>query len=32
MHCTFICDDDTLQAQARQYKQRLLAWLEVNHG
>ncbi len=23
MHCTFICDDDTLQAQARQYKQRL---------
>lgn len=32
MHCTFICDDDTLQAQARQYKQRLLAWQEVNHG
>ncbi|EIW6939321.1 glutathione-regulated potassium-efflux system ancillary protein KefF, partial [Salmonella enterica subsp. enterica serovar Typhi] len=26
------CDDDTLQAQARQYKQRLLAWQEVNHG
>ncbi|HCI7067990.1 TPA: glutathione-regulated potassium-efflux system ancillary protein KefF, partial [Salmonella enterica] len=23
---------DTLQAQARQYKQRLLAWQEVNHG
>jgi putative NADPH-quinone reductase len=22
MHCTFICDDETLQAQARHYKQR----------
>lgn len=32
MHCTFICDDDTLQALARQYKQRLLTWKEVNHG
>jgi len=32
IHRTFVCDDETLQAQARQYKQRLQAWLEVQHG
>ena len=26
MHCTFICDDETLEGQARHYKQRLLEW------
>ncbi len=28
MHCTFICDDETLQAQARRYRQRLIDWQE----
>ncbi|MCM7804465.1 NAD(P)H-dependent oxidoreductase, partial [Enterobacter kobei] len=32
MHCTFVCDDETLQAQARHYKQRLLEWQETHHG
>jgi glutathione-regulated potassium-efflux system ancillary protein KefF len=32
MHCTFVCDDETLQAQARHYKQRLLDWQEHHHG
>ena len=32
MHCTFVCDDETLQAQARHYKQRLLEWQEAHHG
>lgn len=32
MHCTFICDDETLQAQARHYKQRLMEWQEAHHG
>jgi glutathione-regulated potassium-efflux system ancillary protein KefF len=32
MHCTFVCDDETLQAQARHYKQRLLEWQEVHNG
>ncbi len=31
-HCTFICDDETLQAQARRYKQLLLDWQETHHG
>ena len=32
MHCTFICDDETLEGQARHYKQRLLEWQEAHHG
>ena len=32
MHCTFVCDDETLQAQARHYKQRLLEWQETHNG
>ncbi|MND96445.1 Glutathione-regulated potassium-efflux system ancillary protein KefF [compost metagenome] len=32
MHCTFVCDDETLQAQARHYKQRLLDWQETHNG
>lgn len=32
MHCTFICDDDTLSAQAQAYQQRLASLLEVQHG
>ena len=32
MHCTFVCDDETLQAQARHYKQRLLEWQETQNG
>ena len=32
IHRTFVCDDETLQAQARQYKQRLQTWLEVQRG
>jgi glutathione-regulated potassium-efflux system ancillary protein KefC len=30
MHCTFICDDETLQAQARHYRQRLIEWQEAH--
>jgi len=32
VHSTFICDDETLQAKARHYKQRLLEWQEAAHG
>ena len=32
MHCTFICDDETLQAQARRYRQRLIDWQEAHHN
>ncbi len=32
MHCTFICDDETLVGQARHYKQRLLEWQQAHHG
>ncbi len=32
MHSTFICDDSTLLAQAKQYRQRLNDWLEGMHG
>ncbi|WP_130952984.1 glutathione-regulated potassium-efflux system oxidoreductase KefF [Klebsiella quasipneumoniae] len=32
MHCTFICDDETLQAQARHYRQRLIDWQEANQN
>ncbi len=32
MHCTFICDDETLQAQARHYRQRLIEWQEAHHN
>ena len=32
MHCTFICDDETLQAQARHYRQRLIDWQEAHHN
>ena len=32
MHNTFVNDDETLNATARHYKQRLMEWLEVNHG
>ncbi|PLN66375.1 glutathione-regulated potassium-efflux system ancillary protein KefF, partial [Klebsiella pneumoniae] len=31
-HCTFICDDETLQAQARHYRQRLIDWQEAHHN
>ncbi|EKB5125200.1 glutathione-regulated potassium-efflux system ancillary protein KefF, partial [Escherichia coli] len=27
-----ICDDETLEGQARHYKQRLLEWQEAHHG
>lgn len=32
MHCTFICDDETLQAQARRYRQRLIDWQEAHQN
>ena len=32
MHCTFICDDETLQAQARHYRQRLIEWQEAHNN
>lgn len=32
VHRTFVCDDETLQTQARHYRQRLLAWQEAQHG
>lgn len=32
LHSTFICDEETLQAKARHYKQRLLAWQEEHRG
>ncbi|PVW56966.1 glutathione-regulated potassium-efflux system ancillary protein KefF, partial [Klebsiella pneumoniae] len=32
MHCTFICDDETLQAQARHYRQRLIDWQEAHQN
>ncbi|WP_058912202.1 glutathione-regulated potassium-efflux system oxidoreductase KefF [Entomohabitans teleogrylli] len=33
MHCTFVCDDETLSAHARRYKQCLMNWLEEEqHG
>ncbi|HAZ77555.1 MAG TPA: glutathione-regulated potassium-efflux system ancillary protein KefF, partial [Enterobacteriaceae bacterium] len=32
MHNTFVNDDETLNAKARHYKQRLMEWQEVNHG
>ena len=32
VHCTFICDEETLQAKARHYKQRLLAWQEEHNN
>ncbi|MDF3007984.1 MAG: glutathione-regulated potassium-efflux system oxidoreductase KefF [Enterobacter kobei] len=32
MHNTFVEDDETLQAQARHYKQRLIDWQETHHG
>ena len=32
MHSTFICDDETLTAQARRYKQRLMEWQEAHRG
>lgn len=32
MHCTFICDDEIIAAQARHYKQRLFDWQETHHG
>jgi len=32
MHCTFVCNDETLQAQACDYRQRLLAWQEASRG
>lgn len=32
LHSIFICDEETLQAKARHYKQRLLAWQEDNRG
>ena len=32
VHFTFVCDENTLEVQAGQYKQRLLDWREANHG
>ncbi|WP_435947167.1 glutathione-regulated potassium-efflux system oxidoreductase KefF [Dryocola sp. BD586] len=32
IHFTFVCDENTLDAQAGLYKQRLSDWLEANHG
>ena len=32
VHFTFVCDENTLEVQAEQYKQRLLDWREANHG
>jgi glutathione-regulated potassium-efflux system ancillary protein KefF len=32
IHFTFVCDENTLDVQAEQYKQHLLTWQEVNRG
>lgn len=32
MHSAFICDDETLMAQSRRYKNYLAEWQETHHG
>lgn len=32
MHDTFVCDDETLMAKARRYRQTLIEWQETHHG
>ncbi|MTH45072.1 glutathione-regulated potassium-efflux system oxidoreductase KefF [Intestinirhabdus alba] len=32
VHSAFVCDDETLQAQARRYGQRLAEWREADNG
>ncbi|HAZ54512.1 MAG TPA: glutathione-regulated potassium-efflux system oxidoreductase KefF [Franconibacter helveticus] len=32
LHGAFVCDDETLEGQARHYKQRLMEWQETHRG